>query len=119
MQTWVDLEIIYGNGEDDFGDVTVRNGIAYPRGGGTQFLALSANSDHLDRFVGFFSVLHNLSPAASLALESVYAFQEGGDLAPLPFAITRDSSIYRDTHRMAAGRKRRKFPVGSRWRRRW
>ena len=94
MQTWIDLEIIYGNGEDDFGDVTVNNGIAYPRGGGTQFLAMSSNSEFLDRFVGFFNVLHHLSPSASLALESVYVFQEGGDLAPLPFAITRDSSIY-------------------------
>ncbi|MGR8920220.1 MAG: outer membrane beta-barrel protein, partial [Gammaproteobacteria bacterium] len=29
-----------------------------------------------------------------LLLEGVYGFQEGGDLAPLPFAITRDSALY-------------------------
>ena len=27
-------------------------------------------------------------------LETVYGFQEGGDLAPLPFAITQDSAMF-------------------------
>lgn len=94
MQTWVDLEILYGNGEDDFGDVTVRDGLALPRGGGTQFLALSTTSEYLDRVFGFLSVLHHFSASAGLALETVYGFQEGGDIAPLPFAITQDSAMY-------------------------
>lgn len=41
MTTWVELEVIHGSGEDDFGDVTVRNGLTLPRGG--DVYALTAN----------------------------------------------------------------------------
>lgn len=94
MKTWLDFEAIYGNGEDDFGDTAVIDGIARPLGGGTQYLALSSTDDFLARFVAYLSLVHTLNERASLAVESVYGFQEGGDLAPLPFAITRDSTFY-------------------------
>ncbi len=94
MQTWIDLEVLFGNGEDDFGDVTLRDGVVYPRGGGTQFLALSSTSEYLSRAIAFLSVMHHFNPDWSAGLETVYGFQEGGDLAPLPFAIVQDSAFY-------------------------
>lgn len=94
FRTWVDFEAIYGNGEDDFGDTTLVEGVPRPLGGGTQFLALSSKDAFLGRFVGFLSLVHTLDARTSLAVESVYGFQEGGDLAPVPFAITRDSEFY-------------------------
>jgi hypothetical protein len=94
MRTWLDIETIYGNGEDDFGDSKVIEGIAYPRGGGSQYLALSSNNEYLDRFVGYFTATHSVNARLILLLESVYGYQEGGDLSPLPFAITRDSAFY-------------------------
>lgn len=94
MKTWVDVEIIYGNGEDDFGEAVVKDGILRSRGGGSQYLALSSTNEFLDRAVGFLNATHQVTPALSAVFESVYGFQEGGDLAPLPFAITRDASFY-------------------------
>ena len=94
MTTWVDLEVIHGNGEDDFGDVTVRNGLTLPRGGGTQYLALSSTSEYLSRTFAYLTVLRNFGDTLGIVLETVYGFQEGGDLAPLPFAITRDSAMF-------------------------
>lgn len=94
MRTWVDVEVVYGNGEDDFGDAEVIDGILRSLGGGSQYLALSADGEFLDRVVVFLNASHEFSPAWNLVFESVYGFQEGGDLAPLPFAITRDSSFY-------------------------
>lgn len=94
MRTWVDFEVIYGNGEDDFGDAVVKDGILRSRGGGSQYLALSSTNAFLDRVVGFLNATHQATPALSVVFESVYGYQEGGDLAPLPFAITRDSSFF-------------------------
>jgi len=94
MRTWVDLEIIYGNGEDDFADTVVKDGILRSLGGGSQYLALSSSNEYLDRVLAFFNVTHQYTPALSIVMESAYGFQEGGDLSPLPFAITQDSSFY-------------------------
>lgn len=94
MRTWVDVEIEYGNGEDDFGDAKVIDGVVRPLGGGSQYLALSSTNDYLDRVVGYLSVYHNYTPAFGIVLESMYGFQEGGDVAPLPFAIVQDTSFY-------------------------
>jgi hypothetical protein len=94
MRTWFDIETIYGNGEDDFGDTKTINGIAYPLGGGSQYLALSASNEYLDRFVGYFTATHAANSRLTLLFESVYGYQEGGDLRPVPFAITRDSPFY-------------------------
>lgn len=94
MATWIDLEASYGNGEDDFGDVTPVAGVQRPRGGGSQFLALSSRDEMLARAFVYLSITHAVSDKTALALESVYGFQEGGDLAPLPFAIVRDSDMY-------------------------
>lgn len=94
MRTWIDLEVIYGNGADDFGDAVLKDGILRSRGGGSQYLALSSTNAFLDRAMGFLNATHSFSPDFSVVFESVYGYQEGGDLAPLPFAITRDSSFY-------------------------
>ncbi|MGR8920798.1 MAG: outer membrane beta-barrel protein, partial [Gammaproteobacteria bacterium] len=94
MRTWLDVETIWGNGEDDFGDVAVKDGVARPRGGGSQYLALSSRDEFLDRFMGYLVLRHQTNDRLGLLLEGVYGFQEGGDLAPLPFAITRDSALY-------------------------
>ena len=94
MRTWLDIETVYGNGEDDFGDVHVENGIAHPRGGGSQFLALSATDEYLDRIVTYITLAHTVDERLNLIFEGIHGFQEGGDLAPLPFAITENSSFY-------------------------
>ncbi|MFT4564245.1 MAG: hypothetical protein ACI9BW_004008 [Gammaproteobacteria bacterium] len=94
MRTWIDIETIFGNGEDDFGDSEIINGVAYPRGGGSQFLALSSSNAYLERFVGYLTATHTASERLILVFESVYGYQQGGDLRPLPFAITRDSAFY-------------------------
>jgi hypothetical protein len=94
MRTWLDFEVVYGNGEDDFGDSKLINGVAFPLGGGSQYLALSLSNEYLDRVVGYFTATHTVSPRLMLQFESVYGYQEGGDLSPLPIAITRDSTFY-------------------------
>ena len=94
MRTWIDFESIYGNGEDDFGDVVIRNGRALPRGGGSQYLAISSTDEYLDRFAGYLTATHRFSDRLGVVFESVYGFQEGGDVAAQPFAIVRDSSWY-------------------------
>ncbi len=94
MRTWFDIEMMYGNGEDDFGDSKIIDGIARPRGGGSQYLALSSNNAYLDRFVAYVTATHTVDPRLMLLFESIYGYQEGGDLNPLPFAIVRDSAFY-------------------------
>ena len=94
MRTWVDVETIYGNGEDDFGDSKLIDGVVYPLGGGSQYLALSSSNEYLDRFVGYLIATHTPDPRLTLLFESVYGYQQGGDLSPVPFAITRDSAFY-------------------------
>ena len=94
MQTWIDIETIYGNGEDDFGDSTIINGVARPLGGGSQYLALSSTDAYLDRFVGYLTATHSINERLILLMESVYGYQEGGDLQPTPFAIVADSAFY-------------------------
>ena len=94
MRTWVDVEIEYNNGEDDFGDAESIGGIVRPLGGGSQYLALSSSNEYLDRVVSYLSVWHNHTPTLGVAFEAMYGFQEGGDLAPLPFAITADTAFY-------------------------
>lgn len=94
MKTWLDFESIYGNGEDDFGDAIVRNGRVLPLGGGSQYLALSSSNDYLDRFVGYLVLNHAMNNRTSLVAEAVYGHQQGGDIAPSPIAITKDSDFY-------------------------
>ena len=94
MRTWIDFESIYGNGEDDFGDSVVRHGVLRPRGGGSQYLALSSRDEYLDRFVAYLTASRQFGERLELVAESVYGSQEGGDLAPNPLAITRNSAFY-------------------------
>ena len=94
MKTWVDFEGTYGNGEDDFGDIIVVDGVPRTLGGGSQYLALSSTDEFLARFIGILSIRHDMDDRTRVALETVYGFQKGGDLAPLPFAIIRDSTWY-------------------------
>ncbi|MGR8948319.1 MAG: outer membrane beta-barrel protein [Gammaproteobacteria bacterium] len=94
MRTWLDIETLYGNGEDDFGDAKVINNIPRPLGGGSQFLALSSTNEYLERFISYVVVSHAATPRLDIISESVYGFQEGGDLAPSAIAITQDSAFY-------------------------
>jgi hypothetical protein len=94
LATSVDLEAPCGHGDDEFGDVTPVDGVPWPRGGGSPFLALSSRDKLPAHALVSLSVTHTLTARTALAFESVYGFQEGGDLAPLPFAIVRDAAMY-------------------------
>lgn len=94
MRTWLDIETIYGNGEDDFGDSEVRDGTLRVLGGGSQYLALSSTDEYLDRFVAYLVLSHRFDDALEFIAEGVYGYQEGGDLAPSPLAITTDAEFY-------------------------
>ena len=72
----------------------VKRGVAHPRGGGSQYLALSSTDAYLDRFLAYLTVRHMPHARLDVLFEAVYGFQEGGDLAPVPFAITRDANFY-------------------------
>ena len=94
LATWLDVEFMYANGEDDFGDVTRVDDTLRPLGGGTQYLALSSTDEVLDRFIGYVTLVHAFDQRTRIALEAVYGHQEAGDRAPLPFTITRHSPFY-------------------------
>ena len=99
-KTAIDLEGIYGNGEDDFGDAVLIDGIARPLGGGSPYLALSSSEAYLDRVALYLAMSHQFGPRLQGAIEATYGRQEGGDIGfaqggPVPpFAITEDSPWY-------------------------
>ncbi|AYO75670.1 hypothetical protein EBF16_01375 (plasmid) [Sphingobium yanoikuyae] len=86
MRTWVDLEAIYGNGENDFGPA--------PGRGGSPYFALSSTGKYLGRLSSFLTVSHSLSPKFQVAMEASYGQQEAGDIAFVPWAITRKARWY-------------------------
>ena len=86
MRTWVDLEAIYGNGENDFGPA--------PGRGGSSYFALSSTGKYLGRLSSFLTVSHSLSPKFQVAMEASYGQQEAGDIAFVPWAITRKARWY-------------------------
>jgi len=94
LATWLDLEFTWSNGEDDFGDVARHDGKRRPRGGGSQYLALSSSDEVLDRVIAFLTLRHQLGARLESVSEAVWGHQQGGDRAPLPFAIVRDSAFY-------------------------
>jgi len=97
MKTWIDVETIYGNGENDGSDtVTLADGSTRARGGGSPYLAVSATGDYLARFSGDLVITHQVTDKLQFALEAIYGYQEGGDALPglPPFAITEDSPWY-------------------------
>ena len=99
-KTAIDFEGIYGNGEDDFGDAVLIDGIARPLGGGSPYLALSSGDAYLDRVALYLVMSHQFGPRVQGAIEATYGRQEGGDIGfalggPIPpFAITEDSPWY-------------------------
>ncbi|PCH85715.1 MAG: hypothetical protein COB89_01550 [Piscirickettsiaceae bacterium] len=86
MRTGIDLEMIYGNGADDFGEA--------PAKGGSQFFALSSSGKDLDRFTGNITLMHQFSPRLEAILEFFYGSQEGGDIKAAPQFIVEDAEWY-------------------------
>ncbi len=86
FRTWVDIVTTYGDGADDFSEG--------PGEGGSAYFALSSTGETLDRFAGYLEVLHNFSDTFQTVFQTTYGFQEGGDIAPSPIFITRDSAWY-------------------------
>lgn len=85
LATWLDFEFVYGDGEEDnFG----------PAAGGSPYIAISTTDENLDRFHASFTATHQATAKLQLAFEGLYGFQEGGDAAPVPIAITEDSEWY-------------------------
>lgn len=64
MRTWIDIETIYGNGENDFGPG--------PATGGSPYFALSSTEESLDRFTGFLVITHAFTDKFQTALEATY-----------------------------------------------
>jgi len=86
MRTGVDIELIFGNGEDDFGEA--------PAKGGSQFFALSSDNKKLERFAGNISLMHQASPKLETVLELFYGSQQAGDIKAGPQFITEDAEWY-------------------------
>jgi hypothetical protein len=87
MRTWIDIEGIFGNGENDFA-------AEGPANGGSPYLVLSSTGEYLDRFAGYLVASHAFSDRFQAAIEATYGYQEAGDLAPAPVFITRDADWY-------------------------
>lgn len=81
MRTWVDLEAIYGNGEND---------APGPALGGSPYVAISTTGEYLDRFAGYVVASHAFTDKFSAAVEATYGYQEGGDAG----LILQDSEWY-------------------------
>jgi hypothetical protein len=86
MQTGIDIELMYGNGADDFGEA--------PAKGGSQFFALSSTDKDLNRFAGNITLMHQFSPKLEGILELFYGSQEAGDIQPAPQFIIEDAEWY-------------------------
>lgn len=86
MRTWIDIEAIYGNGANDFGPG--------PGRGGSPYFALSSTGKYLGRLSSFLTVSHAFNPKFQMALEASYGQQEAGDVAFVPWAITRKARWY-------------------------
>ncbi len=86
FRTWVDFEIITGNGENDFGPGAAT--------GGSPYFALSSTGEELRRTVAFLVLTQQLANDLSLGVETTYGVQEGGDVAAGPMFIVEDASWY-------------------------
>lgn len=86
MSSGVDIEFMFGNGADDFGEA--------PAKGGSQFFALSSSGKDLDRFAGNITLMHRFNPKLEGILELYYGSQEGGDIKAGPQFIVKDAEWY-------------------------
>jgi len=86
MRTGMDIELMFGNGEDDFGEA--------PAKGGSQFFALSSDNKKLERFSGNISLMHQPSPKLETVLELFYGSQQAGDIKAGPQFITEDAEWF-------------------------
>jgi hypothetical protein len=86
MNTWIDLEGIYGNGNEDFGPA--------PGRGGSPYFALSSSDEYLGRLATYLVVTQTFSTRLSVAFEGTYGQQMPGDVHFLPIAITEKAKWY-------------------------
>jgi hypothetical protein len=86
MNTWIDLEGIYGNGDEDFGPA--------PGRGGSPYFALSSTGRYLGRLSTYLVVTQTISKRLSVAFEGTYGQQMPGDVKFVPFAITEKAKWY-------------------------
>jgi hypothetical protein len=86
MGSGIDIELMFGNGADDFGEA--------PAKGGSQFFALSSSGKDLDRFAGNITFMHQFDPKLEGILELYYGSQEGGDIKAGPQFIVKDAEWY-------------------------
>jgi|TARA_R110002111_G_scaffold124747_6_gene189388 hypothetical protein len=86
MTSGIDIELMFGNGEDDFAEA--------PAKGGSQFFALSSRGKKLDRIAGNITLMHQVSPDLETIIELFYGSQEGGDIPAGPQFITEDVHWY-------------------------
>ncbi|WP_165886668.1 outer membrane beta-barrel protein [Sphingomonas sp. PP-F2F-A104-K0414] len=86
MNTWIDLEGIYGNGDEDFGPG--------PGRGGSPYFASSSTGKYLGRLSTYLVVTQTLSTKLSVAFEGTYGQQMPGDVKFVPFAITEKAKWY-------------------------
>tara|TARA_R110002074_G_scaffold145034_2_gene293523 strand:+ start:155197 stop:156516 length:1320 start_codon:yes stop_codon:yes gene_type:complete len=86
MLSGIDIEFMFGNGEDDFGEA--------PAKGGSQFFALSSSGKKLNRFAGNITLMRQFSPKLESIAEFFYGSQEGGDIPAGPQFITEDAKWY-------------------------
>ncbi|ODA30926.1 outer membrane beta-barrel protein [Veronia pacifica] len=85
MATWLDIELIYGDGEGDaFG----------PAKGGSPYLVASTNGEKRQRLHSSATLTHNVNPDTQISAELTYGSQKGGDIAPAPVFIVEDSKWY-------------------------
>ena len=83
--TWVDFEMIYGDGEND---------APGPGKGGSPYVAISSTGKTLNRLNANLTVSHQATPKLQYVLDSSYGFQKGGDVPGPGFFITEDSEWY-------------------------
>lgn len=86
MVSGIDIELMFGNGEDDFSEA--------PAKGGSQFFALSSSGKKLNRFAGNITLMHQFSPKLESIAEFFYGSQEGGDIPAGSQFITEDAKWY-------------------------
>lgn len=88
FRTWIDLEGIYGNGENDQG------GLPGTPQGSSPYLAISTTSESLLRVQHNLTVTHVFNPKWSMLFDASYGTHEAATNSAIPFGVTEDSEWY-------------------------